>query len=154
MVVRSSCSWWVMKCHWWFLLIFYVLLVSLYVIFYVALLQSNPQTITVVDISPSSFRKLHKQQAETLSCRCTNSTIRYDTFLSNEISLHPICSSIFVTERWIRAFYVHVVYNDHNENFDTTAYSQVKTIFDISCSMHFVFVSWDCWQVCVHYPKR
>ncbi|CAF1314734.1 unnamed protein product [Adineta ricciae] len=105
-----------------------LVLVSLYVIFYIALLQSNPQMITIVDISPSSFRKLRVQQPETLSCRCSNSTIHYSTFISNEINFHPICSSIFVTERWIRAFYVLVVYHDHDENFDTAAYSQLRLL--------------------------
>ncbi|CAF1200612.1 unnamed protein product [Adineta ricciae] len=105
-----------------------LVLVSLYVIFYIALLQSNPQMITIADISPSSFRKLRVQHPETLSCRCSNSTIRYSTFISNEIDFHPICSSIFVTERWIRAFYVLVVYHDHDENFDTTAYSQLRLL--------------------------
>ncbi|UJR17510.1 hypothetical protein I4U23_004405 [Adineta vaga] len=108
----------------------YVLLVSvsLYVIFYIALLQPNPHTITINNVRPENIEKVRRNHGDTLSCPCSNTTIRYGTFISNIITFHSICSSIFVTEEWIQAFYIRVTNAYHYSSNMNEVYSQFKLL--------------------------
>ncbi|CAF4239831.1 unnamed protein product, partial [Rotaria sordida] len=61
------------------------------------------RTNTVIIQSPkqNSFEKLSTQYPTTLSCPCTQSSIRYDQFLSFDTIYHPICTSQFVNQTFI-----------------------------------------------------
>ena len=50
----------------------------------------------------------------------------YKTFGSNKIKFHPVCSSIFVTQQWIKSLYLPNASQYRVEDFRTTAYSQVS----------------------------
>ena len=60
----------------------------------------------------------------------------YNVFVSNTISFHPVCSSIFVSEEWIAALYIEYASIFLVMDFRSTAKSQVseslklKYIFD------------------------
>ena len=56
-----------------------------------------------------------------------DATMPYDAFVSNTISFHPVCSSVFVTKQWIEALYLHNASAYFIMDFRTTASSQVRS---------------------------
>jgi hypothetical protein len=89
-------------------------------------MEIQPQTIVVSDITPAIFNQLHLEHAEALSCPCSKINIPYRAFVINTIAFHPVCSSIFVREQWIKAFYLKDASKYGTGDFRTTAYSQVN----------------------------
>ena len=53
--------------------------------------------------SHSTFEHLHDQYADTLICPCSEISVSYSQFVSVEFTLHAICSSDFVRERWLNS---------------------------------------------------
>nr|ACD54675.1 unknown [Adineta vaga] len=103
-------------------------LFSFYIIFFVALLQPHHKNITVLDITQSVFEQLFIKHSQTLSCPCVKTTIPLETFITTTITLQPICTSIFVTNEWIRAFYVNNVTKYNDLSFIKIAYAQVTMV--------------------------
>jgi len=64
----------------------------------------QPPTISVKVESPSvtSFVQLYDQYPFTLDCPCSQTTLEYNQFIFDiKAQLHEICSSDFITSRWI-----------------------------------------------------
>ncbi|CAF3541749.1 unnamed protein product [Adineta steineri] len=97
-------------------------------------MNPQPQVITISDITPSLFNKLRLEHPETLSCPCSNTSVLYHIFVSNFITFHPICSSIFVSKEWIEALYEPMASAYFVMDFRTTAHAQFKFIADF-CSL-------------------
>ena len=104
------------------------ILVTLYILFYTTLVSPNSRTVTVSKINPTIFDELSAEYGETLSCPCSTITIPYENFISNEITFHSICSSIFVSEQWIKSMYFWNASQYGINDFRTTAKAQVKMI--------------------------
>ncbi|UJR18362.1 hypothetical protein I4U23_005265 [Adineta vaga] len=113
-----------------------VFLFSLYIIFYITLLQPHSEIINVFDITHDIIEQLRMEHAETLSCPCKITSISYKTFMTNTITLHPVCSSIFVTDAWAEAFYLQDPGATWTQDFTKVAYSVV--IQAVGQSMHIV----------------
>ncbi|CAF1196446.1 unnamed protein product [Adineta steineri] len=64
------------------------------------------RTVTISSITPSLFDQLRREHGETLSCPCSKITIPYNEFVTNNVSFHPLCSSLFVSQQWIEALYL------------------------------------------------
>ncbi|CAF1621173.1 unnamed protein product, partial [Adineta ricciae] len=107
-----------------------LLLVSLYVLFYLTLMTLYSQTITVSPITRSRFEHLHVDHAKTLSCPCSKTAIPHRNFISNNITFHPVCSSVFVSEPWIEALYLVNASDYGPADFRATAKSQVSKCVD------------------------
>ncbi|CAF1166746.1 unnamed protein product [Adineta ricciae] len=88
----------------WLYIVF--LFVSLYVLFYMALIKPQEEPVVVLGITPTIFKNLNNKYRDTLSCPCSTITMRYDAILSHNIEFHPICSSIFISRQWIEALYL------------------------------------------------
>ncbi|CAF1449251.1 unnamed protein product, partial [Adineta steineri] len=80
--------------------------------------------VTISNLTPSLFDQLHREHGETLSCPCSTITIPYNTFVTNNVSFHPVCSSVFVSKEWIEGFYLPVANAYLLDDFRTTAFSQ------------------------------
>ena len=93
----------------------------------------SPQSelVTVWDITPTVFDKLVREHDKSLSCPCSSSLITYNEFVSNNLTIDPICSSIFVNEEWIESLYIPSASSFLVMDFRTTAYSQVRGNFII-----------------------
>ena len=61
------------------------------------MIKPESQIITITQITPEIFNQLRSKYASTLSCPCTTITMPYKTFLNSAITLHPVCSSLFVS---------------------------------------------------------
>ena len=102
--------------------------VSLYILLYVSLLKSQSRAITITEITPMIFNQLYLDHAATLSCPCSATTIPYETFVSNTIIFHPVCSSFFISQEWIEALYLIDASTYGATDFRTTAHSQVRLV--------------------------
>jgi len=110
--------------------------VSVYILFYTALMKSDPRTIPVSNISPAVFKQLYREHAETLSCPCSTIKMPLKAFVSNTIKFHPVCSSNFVSQKWIRALYLEDASRYGTGDFRTTASSQVSPSFFFKASYY------------------
>jgi hypothetical protein len=106
--------------------IYFVLLVGLYVVVFVAAVTPQSRVVTVQHIHPTLFAELRYDHGETLSCPCSTTIVPYKVFVSNTISFHPICSSVFVSKEWIEALYLPYTSASLITDFRTTAKSQVS----------------------------
>ncbi len=105
---------------------FYLFSVCVYVLFYITLITPSSQTITISHVTPVIFNQLYLEHAETLSCPCSTITVPYKDFVSNTITFHPVCSSIFVSQQWIQALYFINASRYGVTDFRTTANAQVS----------------------------
>ncbi|CAF1574928.1 unnamed protein product [Adineta ricciae] len=86
----------------------YVTLLTLAVIVVlVALISLETQSEAIIIRNPSeaNYQTLLKKNLAQLLCPCSRITIPYGNFTSTAIAYHPVCSSVFVTNDWIRHFF-------------------------------------------------
>lgn len=81
--------------------------------------------VIVYDITPDRFSELSFKHGETLSCPCKAIIIPYKSFVFNNVTMHPVCSSVFVDEQWIENLYFANASLYGVWDFRTTAFSQV-----------------------------
>ncbi|CAF1065691.1 unnamed protein product [Adineta steineri] len=106
----------------------FLFIISLYVLFFIALLNPSSRIVTISNLTPSLFDQLDREHGETLSCPCSIITIPYGTFVTNMILFHPVCSSVFVSREWIEGFYLPVANAYLLNDFRTTAFSQFELL--------------------------
>ncbi|CAF1116554.1 unnamed protein product [Adineta ricciae] len=105
-----------------------LLILAMYIIFFTVFVYPQTETVTILHITPSLFNQLRSDHGETLSCPCSTTFIAYENFVLNNLSIDPLCSSIFVSEQWIQSLYVPVASSFLMMDFRTTAYSQFKLL--------------------------
>ena len=93
------------------------------------MVQSSPRTVLVYDITPLVFNKLRDKHDQTLSCPCSIILVPHKMFVSNQLTLHPACSSTFVTQQWIDALYLPNASRYRPMDFRTIAHAQVTERF-------------------------
>ncbi len=92
----------------------------------------STQTITIIKLNPSliTYNKLQVLYQDTLRCSCSTTAIPYKTFMSLSPILHQVCSSDFVTYRWISI----LKYSRNKNNFidwRSVASSQFQLLSDL-----------------------
>ncbi|UJR19384.1 hypothetical protein I4U23_022514 [Adineta vaga] len=74
--------------------------------------------IILVITSLKIYKDLFQQSYETLECSCSQLSIKYKIFLNLTTRFHEICSSDFVTNRWISYLYKKKVTDYENDLYD------------------------------------
>ncbi|UJR06613.1 hypothetical protein I4U23_010897 [Adineta vaga] len=97
---------------------------SLYVLFYTALMKPGFHTVTISEVTSAVFNDLYRDHADTLICPCSTNAIPYKDFVSNTITFHPVCSSLFVSQQWISALHFDKASDYGMTDFRTSASSQ------------------------------
>jgi hypothetical protein len=59
------------------------------------------RTVSIRAPDLDRYNQLYDEHPQTLTCPCTKISINYGTFLHVDYSLHPVCSSVFVTDNFI-----------------------------------------------------
>ncbi|CAF4467562.1 unnamed protein product [Adineta steineri] len=95
-------------------------------LFYVALIKTESKTIIISNITPDTFEKLYFEHDQTLSCPCSTTAIPYRNFTSNNVTMHSVCSSIFIEPEWFKGLYFSNASQYGVWDFRTTAHSQVS----------------------------
>lgn len=80
---------------------------------------SNPSLIT--------YNELHASYVDTLKCSCSVTAIPYEAFTSLSASLHQICSSDLVSDRWISILKSAVII-DYYDDWRNKAYSEFRLL--------------------------
>ncbi|CAF3989604.1 unnamed protein product [Adineta steineri] len=111
-----------------------LLIVSCYILLYTAFMKPEDRKITVFDVTPVVFEQLYRDHAKTLSCPCSTITVPLKLFVSNTITHHPVCESIFISKEWIEALHLENASRYGTDDFRTTASSQFK-ILESLCSL-------------------
>lgn len=107
---------------------FHSVLVSLYVVFYIALVKPQSRTMTISNVTSDRLKKLQLEHSTPLSCPCSKISVPYKAFVSNTIKFHPVCTSFFVSQQWIEALYRSDASAFNALDFRKTAYSQVNKL--------------------------
>ncbi|CAF1678367.1 unnamed protein product, partial [Adineta ricciae] len=105
-----------------------LLTVCLYILFYITLIKSESKTILIEDISYEKLNKLYSEHDKSVLCPCSTIKKSYENFVSNQIEIHPICSSIFIKSDFIDSLYFPNASSYGVWDFRTTAYSQFKVL--------------------------
>ncbi|CAF1393961.1 unnamed protein product [Adineta ricciae] len=82
-------------------------LISLIILTFYASFNPNIISITKNDPSFSTFIELNDQYSSTLDCPCSHTSLEYRQFISDiNVTYHEICSSQFVSSRWIELKFI------------------------------------------------
>ncbi|CAF0795269.1 unnamed protein product [Adineta steineri] len=110
-----------------------LLVTSITLIFY-AFLESITISKTIESPSLETFTQLNKEYPLTLDCPCGHTSFEYEQFFSDiEVEYHEICSSEFITSRWIQLQFIE---------FPTTVF--YINDFRFQSQMHFQLLSTLC----------
>ncbi|CAF0940350.1 unnamed protein product [Adineta steineri] len=105
-----------------------LLIMTVYIVTFIVVIIPPTQQISISNITPLLFNQLYRDHAETLSCSCSSINIPYKSFVTNTISFHPVCSSVFVSKEWIEALYSPLASAFLVMDFRKTAGSQVTDL--------------------------
>jgi hypothetical protein len=88
---------------------FYISITATVVFILVLFTALGQQTLTVTIRNPSEdvSEELHSKYSTTLQCPCSQVQIPYETFINTSYKLHPVCSSVFVSDMWINLLFNH-----------------------------------------------
>ncbi|CAF1154090.1 unnamed protein product [Adineta steineri] len=79
----------------------YIILSIIALIIFTIFTSVDPQTNTSESISADDFIQLYEKYSKTLDCPCTQTTIDYEFIFSMKPQYHEVCSSEFVSSKWI-----------------------------------------------------
>ncbi|CAF4022394.1 unnamed protein product [Adineta steineri] len=82
----------------------------------------------ISNVTPGTFEKLYFEHDQTLSCPCSTIAIPYRNFTSNNVTMHSVCSSIFIEPEWIKGLYFSNASQYGVWDFRTTAHSQFELL--------------------------
>ncbi|CAF0731529.1 unnamed protein product [Adineta ricciae] len=105
-----------------------LLAVCLYILFYGICIKMESETIVIFNVTPDNFDQLYNEYDQTLSCPCSTIAISYKNFVSNNIIMHPVCSSYFVDKKWIEGLYFVNASRYNIQDFRKVAYSQFELL--------------------------
>ncbi|CAF3339959.1 unnamed protein product [Rotaria sp. Silwood2] len=77
------------------------LMLSLTILIIYTSAVSVTKTVTIQTPDINQYKQLYERYQKTLSCPCKQVSIDYKTFLHINYTLHQVCSSDFVTDKWI-----------------------------------------------------
>ncbi|UJR12567.1 hypothetical protein I4U23_016743 [Adineta vaga] len=80
------------------------LIVSLTALVLFGALLNETQTVTISNVTEEEYQKLEQKYSQTLRCPCQKISIEYKEFSSIQPILHPICSSVYVTDQWYSGY--------------------------------------------------
>ncbi|CAF1413027.1 unnamed protein product [Adineta ricciae] len=98
-------------------------------LFHTNLFRSFQTTsVTLYSPSQSDFEQLIQKYPSTLSCSCSQTSIRHDRFLSFHPQYHPICSSQFINQTFISSISNVNVSNYYNKDYRVSASSHFQIL--------------------------
>ncbi|CAF3643756.1 unnamed protein product [Adineta steineri] len=74
---------------------------SLTILFLYTSLTDITKTINVPTPTLTKYEQLYSKYSQTLTCPCQHISINYDKFLSIKYTFHQVCTSVFITDKWI-----------------------------------------------------
>ncbi|CAF1199621.1 unnamed protein product [Adineta steineri] len=84
-------------------IVIFLMTIALIIIITWASLTIQTHSVTIPSPSETIFKQLSVRYPNTLSCRCTQTSIHHHQFLSFDPQYHPICTSQFISHLFISA---------------------------------------------------
>ena len=84
---------------------FVLVLTSLSALYIFTTFTSKLLTVEIKNPSLNTYQELLTRFPQSLECPCSQLSIKYETIFSITTSFHQVCSSDFVTDRWIAHLY-------------------------------------------------
>ncbi|CAF1343607.1 unnamed protein product [Adineta ricciae] len=75
-------------------------IVAFVIIIFYNIVRPATQRETFDHLTFDFYKQLEKKHGNKLECPCTNIASKYDNFVENEVELHEVCSSPFVSNEW------------------------------------------------------
>ncbi|UJR18709.1 hypothetical protein I4U23_005616 [Adineta vaga] len=97
-------------------------------------MKTKPTTIIISNITIDTFNQLNDKHGENLLCLCSTISIPYQNFTSINLTIHPVCLSNFIDQKWIKALYFENASQYGVWDFRTTAFSQFELLSSF-CSL-------------------
>ncbi|CAF1231607.1 unnamed protein product [Adineta steineri] len=99
----------------------YILLffISIVILTIYTLSQGSIQSKTIFNPSQSEYIQLQQDYLNSLSCSCTSNSMPYSTFIELQPYYHQVCSSDFISEKWMT--YTHRMKFNGVHHFDYRA---------------------------------
>ncbi|CAF0930761.1 unnamed protein product, partial [Adineta steineri] len=91
--------------------------------------RAGTETVNIKAPSIKDYKQLYKSYGQTLTCGCTQISINYRKFIQIPYTLHQICHSDFVTQKWID--YLDASsgnYSEHTDDFRSSGTYVFQTI--------------------------
>ena len=79
----------------------YLFLHALFILLFYTFAVTINKTLTLSLPTRDQYNQLHQQYPVSLTCPCTTISINYDRFVHLNFTLHQVCSSDFVSNRWL-----------------------------------------------------
>ncbi len=108
--------------------------VSLMILLFYTSLKKITKTISVKEPPFIQYKQLYSTYSLSLTCPCAKISINYEEFVHIEYTLHQVCSSIFVDQRWINYLTpssVKEIYDDDFRMRGSFAFQGLKTFCDL-----------------------
>lgn len=84
---------------------FILLVITLCIVYSFFISTFQPTTVQTIKPSFSQYQYLIRDHSNTLQCSCSHLSIKYQSFLTIKPRYHQICSSEFISDRWIEYLY-------------------------------------------------
>ena len=105
----------------------YLCLVIL-VLLIVCIVSSLSEESRIVQVDHPSINQFENLPIDA-ECRCSQSSLTYSDFSSIQIQLHQVCTSDFISNRWLKAITIESnVSNSHFEDFRFLVNAQFQTL--------------------------
>ncbi|CAF3628193.1 unnamed protein product [Rotaria sp. Silwood1] len=103
-------------------------------------LQNQTETVSVLNPSEVTYDNLYKKYPTTIQCPCKHVLMNYRSFMSISVQYHPICSSSFISDRWISILFNPNISFFHPIDFRSSATGQFQLLASL-CSLSLTSVS-------------
>src|ERR1700722_11405140 len=85
---------------------FILVVITLCVIYSFSAYTLQLETVQIMKPSLSTYQDLERDFSNSLQCSCSHISMKYESFLIIKSRFHQLCSSEFVSDRWIKYLYV------------------------------------------------
>ncbi|CAF3201804.1 unnamed protein product [Rotaria sp. Silwood2] len=103
-------------------------------------LQNHTETVSVLNPSEIIYDDLYTQYPTTIQCPCKHISVYYRLFTSILVRYHPICSSSFISDRWINILFNANISFFYPIDFRSSATGQFQLLASL-CSLVLTSVS-------------
>ena len=93
------------------------------------------RTVTVQNPTQMIFQDLNSRYPNQLQCPCSRIDIPYKTFIEISYRLHPVCSSVFISETWINLLFDPLIGYFYPVDFRSSASGQFQLLAALCSSV-------------------
>jgi hypothetical protein len=102
--------------------------ISLFIVIIYSSLSIVTHDVTLYQFSRNDFEKLEQIYPSTINAPCSDVSIPYNNFLSLSPIFHEVCSSEFISDKWISSLFFLNATSHNILDYRTFAFSQYRSL--------------------------